>query len=140
MWASFPFVTKFSRVVCCRDVKMRLRSGKCYTLFKTQINLRENLYNWMDNLWLKVILSNSFFCHYVFIKPSTADASKCVCKRERVTRYSKPKLLSVSFETFMFVNICYDKEAWFVDLFQNICKKHSSPNSKRLVGFFLVFV
>ena len=48
----------------------------------------ENLYNWMDNLWLKVekwktlwqkekllVLSNFFFCHYVFKDPSAAGAS-----------------------------------------------------------------
>ena len=54
----------------------------------------ENLYNWMDNLWLKVktlwlkekllVLSNFFFCHYVFKKPSAAEASESVHMSERV--------------------------------------------------------
>ena len=48
----------------------------------------------MDNLKLKVenivtkekllVLSNFFFCHYVFKKPSTAEASESVYMRERV--------------------------------------------------------
>ena len=41
----------------------------------------ENLYNWMDN-----ILCNFFFCHYVFKKPSAAEASESVYMRERVKR------------------------------------------------------
>ena len=51
----------------------------------------ENLYNWLDNLWLKVesivakekllVLSNFFFCHYVFKKPSAAEASESVYKK-----------------------------------------------------------
>ena len=54
-----------------------------------------NLYNWMDNsydwkwktLWQKeklLILSNFFFCHYVFKRPSAAKASESVFMRERV--------------------------------------------------------
>ena len=48
----------------------------------------------MDNLWLKVEnivakgeiarMSNFFFCHYVFKKPSAAEASESVYIRERV--------------------------------------------------------
>ena len=51
----------------------------------------ENLYNWMDDLWLKVetlcqkekllVLSNFSFCHYVFKKPSAAEASESVYMR-----------------------------------------------------------
>ena len=55
----------------------------------------ENLHNWMNNLWRKVenivakgeiapILSNFSFCHYVFKKPSAAEASESVYMRERV--------------------------------------------------------
>ena len=55
----------------------------------------ENLHNWMDNiydkkwktLWQKEklhILCNFFFCHYVFKKPSAAEASESVYMRERV--------------------------------------------------------
>ena len=54
----------------------------------------ENLYNWMDNLWLKwktlwqkeklLILSNFFLCHYVFKKLFAAEASESIYMRERV--------------------------------------------------------
>ena len=54
----------------------------------------KNLYNWIDNLWLKVEnivsngeiarLSNFFFCHYVFKKVSAAEASESIYMRERV--------------------------------------------------------
>ena len=58
------------------------------TMFsKSQI---ENLYNWMDNLWLKVeniVAKGVFFCHYVFKKPSAAEASESVYMRERVMYY-----------------------------------------------------
>ena len=52
------------------------------------------MYNGMDKkwkiLWQKeklLVLSNFFFCHYVFKKPSAAEASKSVYMRERVTKY-----------------------------------------------------
>ena len=58
----------------------------------------ENLYNWMDNLWLKVenivakgeilVLRNFFFCHY-FKKLSAAEASESVYMRERVNSLFK---------------------------------------------------
>ena len=38
-------------------------------------------------LWQKeklLVLSNFCFCHYVFKKPSAAEASESVCTRERV--------------------------------------------------------
>ena len=38
-------------------------------------------------LWQKeklLVLSNFFFCHYVFKKPSAAEASESVYMRERV--------------------------------------------------------
>ena len=46
----------------------------------------------MDNLWLRVenivakgeILRNFFFCHYVFIKPSSAEVLESIYIRERV--------------------------------------------------------
>ena len=54
----------------------------------------ENLYNWMDNLWLKVenilpkeklrVLSNFSFCHFVLKKLSAAEASESVYMREKV--------------------------------------------------------
>ena len=54
----------------------------------------ENLYNCMDNLCLKMktlcqkekllVLSNFFFCHYVFKKLSAAEASESIYMRERV--------------------------------------------------------
>ena len=56
----------------------------------------ENLYNWMDNLWLKVenivakeeiVFSNFFFCHYVFKKPSAAEASESVYMTVRVNTF-----------------------------------------------------
>ena len=56
----------------------------------------ENLYNWMDNLWLKVenimakgefaVFVQFFFCHYVFRKTSAAEASEIVYMRERVQK------------------------------------------------------
>ena len=42
-------------------------------------------------LWQKeklFILSNFFFCHYVFKKPSAAEASESVYMRERVNSFS----------------------------------------------------
>ena len=39
------------------------------------------------HFWLKeklLVLSNFFFCHYVFKKPSAAEASESVYMRERV--------------------------------------------------------
>ena len=63
----------------------------------------ENLYNWMDNLWLKwktlwqkekfLVLSNFFFCHYVFKNQSAAKASESVFMRERVKK-ANGKLIS----------------------------------------------
>ena len=32
----------------------------------------------------EIALCNFFFCHYVFKKPSAAEASECVYMRERV--------------------------------------------------------
>ena len=62
----------------------------------------ENIYNWMDNLWLKVenivtkgeiaLLCNFLFCYYVFKKPSAAEASESVYMRERVKKsHNSPK-------------------------------------------------
>ena len=51
----------------------------------------ENLYNWMDNLYIWVKMENIvarfeqfLLCHYVFKKPSAAEASESVYIRERV--------------------------------------------------------
>ena len=60
-----PFALMLSKVICCRCIKMYLQVGKGYDLFphttilqQKTLNIfcqkRENLYNWMDNLWLKV--------------------------------------------------------------------------------------
>ena len=62
----------------------------------------ENLYNWMDNkkwktLWQKEklhVLCNFFFCHYVFKKPSAAEASESVYMRERVKPFPHQTLYS----------------------------------------------
>ena len=35
-----------------------------------------------------LVLSNFFFCHYVFKTPSAAEASESVCMRERVKSFS----------------------------------------------------
>ena len=46
-------------------------------------------------LWQKeklLVLSNFFFCHYVFKKPSAAEVSESVYMRERVKQgYGKDK-------------------------------------------------
>ena len=71
----------------------------------------ENLYNWMDNLWLKVenivakgeiVLSNFFFWHHVFKKLSAAEASKSVYMRERVKAISVFEAVSTSTFTIGF--------------------------------------
>ena len=64
----------------------------------------ENLYNWMDNLWLKVenivskgellVLSNFFFCHYVFKKPSAAEASESSTDRKEKKCWAEQKTLT----------------------------------------------
>ena len=40
----------------------------------------------MDNLKV-LVLSNFFFCHYVFKKPSTAEVSESVYMRKRVNPF-----------------------------------------------------
>ena len=43
-------------------------------------------------LWQKeklLVLSNFFFCHYVFIKLSAAEASECVYMRKRVNGFAQ---------------------------------------------------
>ena len=47
-------------------------------------------------LWQKEklhVLCNFFFCHYVFKKPSAAEASESVHMRERVNYRNYPKLV-----------------------------------------------
>ena len=40
------------------------------------------------------VLSNFFFCHYVFKKSSAADASECVYMRERVKAFLCQKYIT----------------------------------------------
>ena len=63
----------------------------------------------MDDIGLKVenivakgelhVLCNFFFCHYVFKKPSAAEASESVYMRERVKKCRKISRVSALFET-----------------------------------------
>ena len=81
--------------VCCRYVVCRLWYLNPFPhtaiLQQTTLNVfcqkMENLYNWMDNLRQLHVLCNFFFCHYVFKKPSAAEASESVYMRERVNKY-----------------------------------------------------
>ena len=62
-------------------------------------------------MWLKeklLVLSNFFFCHYVFKKPSAAEASESVYMRERVNIMRKEKLIMVS-SMFSFSQNIYKK-------------------------------
>ena len=68
----------------------------------------------MNNLWLKVdnfvakreiVLSNFFFCRYVFKKPSAAEASESIYMRERVNSCF-PKAFPDVFQSRL-LQICY---------------------------------
>ena len=88
----------------------------------------ENLYNWMDNLWLKVenivakgeiahfvqlhVLCNFFFCHYVLKKLSAAEASESVFMRERV-KYSVHLYNCIS-NTVIYYFLCF----WWIIVYE----------------------
>ena len=77
----------------------------------------ENLYNWMDNLWLKleniviqgkIARSEQFLIFYVFKNPSAAEASESVYMRERVNEDSQnsPFMVNPFYLTTVFLNAC----------------------------------
>ena len=61
-WVISQFDKMFTKVVCCKNVIMYLKRLSSYNplphttiLQQTTLNIFcKNLYNWMDNLWLKV--------------------------------------------------------------------------------------
>ena len=64
----------------------------------------QNLHSWSDDFWKhnELVLSNFFFCHYVFKKLSAAKVSESIYMRERDIRFS----LVISNSPFLIALYC----------------------------------